>query len=131
MQEAFATGEAVYAEEMLPAEGQESVDLEYLSQRAGIFSQTLEDMDAYEAGTLGNSLDRGDICRPAKCLGTDAVFLSRNTPIFFTAEGHSTTDQGGCFFAGSLCFLGQNAGGLSKESVQDLFTFQGLSEVIF
>lgn len=129
MQEAFATGEAVYAEEMLPAEGQESVDLEYLSQRAGIFSQTLEDMDAYEAGTLGNSLDQGTFADLQNVLGQMPSFIKEHAN-FFTAEGQLLPQtKVDAFLQEVSVFLGQNAGRLSKESVQDLLRSKGYQKL--
>lgn len=129
MQEAFATGEAVYAEEMLPAEGQESVDLEYLSQRAGIFLQTLEDMDAYEAGTLGNSLDQGTFADLQNVLGQMPSFIKEHAN-FFTADGQLLPQtKVDAFLQEVSVFLGQNAGGLSKESVQDLLRSRGYQKL--
>ena len=129
MQEAFATGEAVYAEEMLPAEGQESVDLEYLSQRAGIFSQTLEDMDAYEAGTLGNSLDQGTFADLQNVLGQMPSFIKEHAN-FFTAEGQLLPQtKVDAFLQEVSVFLEKNAGRLSKESVQDLLRSRGYQKL--
>ena len=129
MQEAFATGKAVYAEEMLPAEGQESVDLEYLSQRAGIFSQTLEDPDAYEAGTLGNAIDREAFADLQKVLGQMPSFIKEHAN-FFTAEGQLLPQtKADAFLQEVSVFLEQNAGRLSKESVQELLRSKGYQKL--
>ncbi len=129
MQEAIATGKAVYAEEMLPAEGQESVNLEYLSQKAGIFLQTLEDMDAYEAGTLGNTLDREAFADLQKIFGQMPSFIKEHAN-FFTAEGQLLPQtKADVFLQEVSVFLGQNDNRLSRESVQELLRSKGYQKL--
>ena len=88
-----------------------------------------EDMDAYEAGTLGNSLDQGTFADLQNVLGQMPSFIKEHAN-FFTAEGQLLPQtKVDAFLQEVSVFLEQNAGRLSKESVQDLLRSKGYQKL--
>ena len=86
-------------------------------------------MDAYEAGTLGNSLDQGTFADLQNVLGQMPSFIKEHAN-FFTADGQLLPQtKVDAFLQEVSVFLGQNAGGLSKESVQDLLRSRGYQKL--